>query len=222
MPITPRSRSAARRAALLALLPLGCSAWLLLAARRGGWPPPPGPRVPAARTAAPVTSARVPRPEAPRVVTGRVVVLDGDTVRIDGQDVRLVGADTPERAAPWFDGDQEPWAGRATAWSRGAISSARCVELLVVGRDERDRLLGHLWVDGRPLAALLVEAGLACETVSRFGDGGRPDVARAITSARRRRLDFEPPWRWRRKHRVAEPESLKIETRAGVSPRETR
>jgi len=205
---------AARRAAPVLALALVCAVWLTLAARRGGWPPPPP-----VRTARPATA---PATRTLRAVQGGVFVLDGDTLRIEGQDVRLLGADTPERAAPWFDGAQEPWASRATAWTRGALSGARCVDWLPVGTDERGRTLGHVWVDGRPLAALLVEAGLAYETVSRFGDGGRPDVARAITSVRRRRLDFEPPWRWRQKHRLPEALRLKTETQSGVSRPETR
>jgi endonuclease YncB( thermonuclease family) len=210
---------AARRAALVLVLALLCGVWLTLAARRGGWPPPPS-RAPLA----PVSTARPaarPDPRTPRAVRGGVFVLDGDTLRIEGQDVRLLGADTPERAAPWFEGAQEPWASRATAWTRGALSGARCVEWLPVGADERGRTLGHVWVDGRPLAALLVEAGLAYETVSRFGDGGRPDVARAITSVRRRRLDFEPPWRWRQRHRTPDAARLKTETQSEVSRPET-
>lgn len=216
-----RAHLAARRAAPVLLLSLACGGSLTLAAARGGWPPPPPPAQPAPRPTgadlAPATSA-----PGPRVVRGGVHVLDGDTLRIEGRDVRLLGADTPERAAPWFDGEQEPWASKATAWTRGALSGARCVEWLPVGVDERGRTLGHVWVDGRPLAALLVEAGLAYETVSRFGDGGRPDVARAITSVRRRRLDFEPPWRWRQKHRRPDAASLRMETRTGVSQREAR
>ncbi len=227
MSTRPDRLLAARRAVSLLLLSTACATWLLLAARRGGWPPPAPaherPTTPGIERVAPLRSATTgARAGTPRVVTGGVFVLDGDTVRIEGKDVRLLGADTPERAAPWFDGDQEPWAGRATAWTRGALSSARCVEWLPVGVDERGRTLGHVWVDGRPLAALLVEAGLAYETVSRFGDGGRPDVARAITSVRRRRMDFDPPWRWRQRHWRPDAERLKIETRSPVSPSETR
>lgn len=227
MPTTTSSLRGARRGALLLLLALGAAGWLTLAARRGGWPPhaaPPARTQMPAASATPTTPATPtpPRRSRPRVVTGLVQVLDGDTLRIEGQDVRLLGADTPERAAPWFDGAQEPWASRATAWTRGALSGARCVEWLPVDVDARGRTLGHVWVDGRPLAALLVEAGLAYETVSRFGDGGRPDVARTITAVRRRRLEFEPPWRWRQAHRRPEHESLKIETRPGLSHSETR
>jgi len=55
-------------------------------------------------------------------------------------------------------------------------------------------------VDGEPLAALLVEAGLAYPTVERFGDGGFPELAEEV-QARARPPGFEDPWRWRRRHR---------------------
>ena len=36
--------------------------------------------------------------------------------RLDGRSIRFLGCDTPESASPYFHGDQEPWAGRATAF----------------------------------------------------------------------------------------------------------
>jgi endonuclease YncB( thermonuclease family) len=171
------------RAALGALI---VSAWVLAAALRGGWlRAPPGPVEVRARD---------------------VVVLDGDTLLVDGRVVRLVGADTPEQAAPWFEGSQEPWASRASARTRAALDAARRIVVVEVGVDGRDRLLAHVVVDDRPLAALLIEAGLALETVSRFGDGGRPDLAAAILAAARQApaVAFEPPWTWRKRHRRPE------------------
>jgi len=129
-------------------------------------------------------------------------VLDGDTFRIPGGDlVRLLGVDTPERGAPWFEGDQEPWASRASDFARTRIARARRLELLTLDRrDAHGRLLAHVLVDGEPLAALLAEAGLAAPTLARFGDGGFPEHAHAVRR-RARPSAFEAPWRWRRKHR---------------------
>lgn len=171
------------RAALGALLVVG---WVAAAAVRGGWlRAPPGPVEVAARDC---------------------VVLDGDTLLVRGRVVRIVGADTPERAAPWFDGDQEPWASLASARTRAALDAARRIVVVEVGVDARDRALAHLVLDDRPLAAVLVEAGLARETVTRFGDGGRPDLAAAILAAARIAPPpaFEAPWSWRKRHRKPE------------------
>lgn len=164
--------------ALLTLL-----AWLGLAARRGGYGRP-----------APGRSER-------RVQAQAIEVLDGDTFRVEGEVVRLLGADTPERSAPWFSGDQEPWASRASDFARARIDGARRVTLLSRGeRDARGRLLAHILLDGEPLAGLLVAAGLAFPTAARYGDGGFPDESRRVP-ALAEPPPFLAPWTWRRRHR---------------------
>lgn len=183
---SPRLRTLARTL----LVPLLLLTWLLLAGGRGGY----------------FAAATPPRAALRRLTleAGEVRVLDGDTFLVRGEVVRLLGADCPEKAAEWFQGDQEPWAGRAAAFSGEALRRARRVELLgAAGPDGRGRALAHLLLDGEPLAAALVEAGLAWPTVSRFGDGGYPELAAEVLR-RARRPEFEPPWRWRRAHRRAE------------------
>lgn len=186
--LLPRLRARALlRALLLPTLVLG---WLSLAALRGGY----------------LRQPALDRPPERRPLRARDVhVLDGDTYLVAGRPrwitVRLLGADCPEKAAPWFDGDQEPWAGDAARFSRQALDAAGRIELLSRGEeDERGRLLAHLLVDGDPLAARLVGAGLACPTVERFGEGGFPAQATEVLR-RARPPAFEPPWRWRRAHR---------------------
>ena len=112
-----------------------------------------------------------------------------------------MGVDTPEKAAPWFVGDQEPWAGRATAHVQRAVASARTLTVVTAGtRDRHRRLLAHVFVDGRSLSLSLAEAGLAYETVSVYGDGGFTELAVSILQ-KRRPPDFELPAQWRRTHR---------------------
>jgi len=131
-----------------------------------------------------------------------VLVLDGDTVRVDGRDCRLLGVDTPEKSAPWFDGAQEPWASRASALVRDALDGADRITLHSRGAtDTYGRDLVHLFVDGRSVSVLLVEAALAYPTVDRYGDSGFPALADRI-ARRARPPEFEQPWRWRRAHRV--------------------
>lgn len=171
-----------QRALILSALSAG---WLLIAAQRGRY-------------------AEAPRPRREQGV--RLEVLDGDTYRLpSGGLVRLLGVDTPERPAPWFEGDQEPWASLASEFVRAKLAGASQVELRTHdARDERGRLLAHVMIDGEPLAALLAEAGLAAPTLDRYGDGGFPELARAIEQ-RARPPSFELPWRWRRRQRRALP-----------------
>lgn len=173
-----------RRVARAVLLLLIVGAWLLLAAARGRYFDPP-------------------RAGSVDVDSRALVVLDGDTVSHRGRELRFLAIDTPERAAPWFDGDQEPWAGRARAVVERALAGAERVTILRSGaEDARGRELVHLLVDGRSVSALIAEAGLGYETVSSFGDGGFPELAAEVVAKARRELPFERPWRWRRVHRI--------------------
>lgn len=173
----------ARASALLTLV----GAWLLVAAARGRYFAPP----------------RVGRED---VDPRDLVVADGDTLLHRGRVLRFMAVDTPERGATWFDGDQEPWAGEASALVERALRGAERVTILRSGLEDMwGRDLVHVLVDDVPLAVLLVEAGLAVETVSVFGHGGFPDIARRVLQARRP-VPFEDPWRWRRAHRVTRDE----------------
>ena len=99
-------------------------------------------------------------------------VVDGDTVRVycpgRGFDsARLTGFDTPEIYSPDCAG--ELWSGLVATWAlRGRISSAEEVSIVFEGRDRYDRRLATLFLDGRPVSRLMIEAGHA-----RAYDGGR-------------------------------------------------
>jgi len=168
----------------LILLLLGLMAFLCAAWRAG-----------AGRVPAPL------RPQRQRVARSAIEIHDGDTLFVDGNTLRLLGADTPECGAPWFDGDQEPWASQASDLVRRELDRAHTIELLSWDRHgPYGRELVHVVCDGRPLAAELVAAGLAYETISQFGDGGFPNIAEQILR-RARKPAFEQPYRWRRAHR---------------------
>jgi len=187
-PLADRFRRllADRRARLGAAL-VAAAGWALLGAGRGG--------------AGPAGSAGLDGPRRESFRPDEVVVVDGDTLLVRGRELRFLGVDTPERGAPWFEGDQEPWASRASGLVRGALDRAGAVVVLSRGaRDAYGRELVHVLAGEEPLALLLVEAGLAYPTVDRYGDGGFPELAARIR-ARARQPRFEPPWRWRRAHR---------------------
>ncbi len=157
--------------------------WVGLAAMRGG------------------LSASTPQEDRTSVDRATVEVLDGDTLRVGLRRYRLLGIDTPERAAPWFSGDQEPWASAASKLVGLTLGRAQSVELRSYGRrDLYGRELVHVFADGRSISLLLVRAGLAYPTVHRFGDGGFPELAERLV-AEARPAAFQPPWAWRRTHR---------------------
>lgn len=111
-----------------------------------------------ARAAAWLAAAAGP-PGAERVRVAEVV--DGDTLRTaDGRTVRLIGIDTPETRHPDMAGPQ-PFGPEAAA-RLAALVGGRTVRLErdAADADDYGRQLRHVWVDGRLVAAALVEEGL--------------------------------------------------------------
>ena len=156
------------------------------------------------------------RPSLARVAVdpALVDVGDGDTVVIrwnddDHERVRILGIDTPEVAHPqygWrFD---QAFGPEASAFAAGVFAAADTVELLRAAETDRyGRTLGYLFVNGRNYSVLVVEARLAVETVSHYGDNGLPEEAEAVLAASRAvgPAPFEAPYRFRRRMReVAE------------------
>ena len=159
-------------------------AWTCLAAGRGGY------------------FDDVLEPATERLSRAEVVVLDGDTILVGGVKVRLLGVDTPECGAPWFEGDQEPWAGQARDLLVELLASGGEITLQSWGStDVYDRRLAHLFVAGESVSLRLVQAGLAYPTVQRYGDQGFPELAAQLLQ-HAKRPTFQVPWRWRREHRI--------------------
>jgi len=94
--------------------------------------------------------------------------IDGDTVIApDGRRVRVVGVDTAEKACRCAQECQ--MAAEATDFTQRALNGARQVTLEPIPRKDRyGRVLAVVRIDGRDLAALLIENQLG-----RAYDGGR-------------------------------------------------
>ena len=135
-----------------------------------------------------------------------VEVLDGDTVRVRGHTIRFLGADTPEVASPYFNGDQQPWGGRASQYSRDSLRAASRIEIVVVEQQDRyGRFLAHVFVDDESLSLRLVKAGLAYETITRFGDYGFTQLGRELVKAAAQvQPEFENPANWRARNRLGD------------------
>lgn len=88
-------------------------------------------------------------------------VVDGDTieVNVDGktEDVRLLLVDTPETTQP-----EQPYGQEASQYAKEQLAGKQ-VRLEYDGprRDNYDRLLAYIWVDGRMFNQMLLEEGLA-------------------------------------------------------------
>ena len=179
------------------------AAALALTASALAAPPPPSPR--------PSPSPQ-PRPHHARVSVDPALVRvdDGDTVAIrwsatDVEQVRILGIDTPETRHVEHEIPYDQAFGReAEAFARGAFASADRVELRRTSTlDPFGRTLGYLWIDGRNYSVMVIEARLAEESVSRYGDNGLPQEAADVLAAAKRAgpLPFEPPGAFRARMR---------------------
>jgi micrococcal nuclease len=153
-----------------------------------------------------------PRPHGSRlsVDPARVTVDDGDTVSIrwsrhDTEIVRILGIDTPETRHLEHDIPyDQPFGPEARAFAEGAFAAAGRVELLRAPTlDPYGRTLGYVFLDGANYSVAVVEARLALETVSHYGDNGLPREAAAVRAAAEKAgpVPFEPPYQYRRRMR---------------------
>jgi endonuclease YncB( thermonuclease family) len=140
----------------------------------------------------------------------RIVVDDGDTVGIrwsndDVETVRILGIDCPETRhlehnLPY----PQDFGPEARAFARGAFSVATQVELLRSSTlDPFGRTLGYVFLNGRNYSVLVVQARLAAESVSFYGDNGLPKEAAEVLAAAKAAgpVPFEPPHQFRARMR---------------------
>jgi len=136
---------------------------------------------------------------------------DGDTVmihwpkRASPETIRILGIDTPEVQHLEHDLPyDQPFGREASGFLRGCLAMANRVTLVRAKEpDPYGRTLGYLLLDGKNYSVLAVEARLAIESVSHFGDNGLPKEAKAVLAAAKRAgpTAFEAPFRYRRRMR---------------------
>ena len=159
--------------------------------------------------AAPPVSAE---PAKPVVVPKDAIRFDdGDTIEVHWADadapevVRILGIDAPEVVHLAHDIPfTQPFGEAATGFLRGALAVADEVTLLrAAEKDPYGRTLGYVFLDGKNYSVLVIEARLAVETVTHFGDNGLPEPAADCVAAAKRAgtVAFEAPHRYRRRMR---------------------
>jgi endonuclease YncB( thermonuclease family) len=133
-----------------------------------------------------------PRPYGSRVTVDprSIEIDDGDTVvirwpRDPAETVRILGIDTPETRHLEHDLPYaQEFGEEAAAFARGAFAVAAKVELLRSATlDPFGRTLGYLFLGDRNYSVLVVNARLAEESVTRYGDNGLPREAADVLAA---------------------------------------
>lgn len=188
----------------------GASLLMVLPAHGGGtrWSSS-APRARTGQTAvAPSAPKPQPRPSGSRVAIdpAKLRIDDGDTVVItwganDEETVRILGIDCPETRHPQHDIPYgQAFGEEARAFAMGAFSGAAKIELLRASMlDPYGRTLGYLFVNGKNYSVLIIQARLAEESVTRYGDNGFPTEAATVTAAAKEAgpLPFESPGEYR-------------------------
>jgi endonuclease YncB( thermonuclease family) len=134
----------------------------------------------------------------------KLEVEDGDTFVYDGQSVRMLGIDAPEIDSPYHEGNQDPWGTEAKEVLQQKVSQAAEIKMIrIPENDKYDRMLAYLILDGRNANALMVEAGMAYESVTHYGAQGLEKYAVEVMKASKyqEKPEFEKPWEWRKKHK---------------------
>lgn len=131
------------------------------------------------------------RPHGARIAveSSRLRIMDGDTAEIswsaaEKETVRVLGIDTPELYV--HAGKKNPAGAEARGFARGAFGMARAIELMRAATlDRYRRTLGYFFLDGRNYSVLALRAGMATETITRYGDNGFPPEAQEVIEASR-------------------------------------
>jgi endonuclease YncB( thermonuclease family) len=140
-------------------------------------------------------------------------VVDGDTLHVTDVagasfNIRLEGIDCPESG--------QPFGGVALRFTRAAAFD-RDVEVRVVDKDWRGRLVARVFVDGEDLSLKLLRAGLAWHYTDYSHDTVLASAERDARQAKRglwSEASAVPPWVWRREA-TARAASRGIDDQAG-------
>ena len=139
------------------------------------------------------------------VVSGRVSVIDGDTLEMHGKRIRLHGIDAPESGQQCKDVNGTTYrCGQMAAKQMSGYVSGKTVNCEILDKDRYGRFIARCLANGADVNELLVQDGwaLAYRQYSK-------DYASAEGQAKRDKVglwqgQFVEPWNWRRGERLAD------------------
>ena len=132
-------------------------------------------------------------------VTGRVNVIDGDTLEMYGQRIRLHGIDAPESGQSCEDKNGAIYrCGQIAANEMASYVSGKIVNCKVTDRDRYGRLVAACYVNGEDVNERLVLAGWAL-AYKQYSRDYVPSEAQAKSNFLGMwQGQFVEPWEWRR------------------------
>jgi endonuclease YncB( thermonuclease family) len=145
----------------------------------------------------------------PEVVTGEVVVLDGDSLRVGNREVRLHGLDAPEMDQPCWNaaGERYP-CGVRVSQALGRALMGRNVACHRLDTDRYGRMVARCALGIRDLGQMLVRAGGAV-AYTRYSEDYVADEALARGRLRGIWSGYlDPPESWRHLEEGKRPDRI--------------
>ena len=136
-------------------------------------------------------------------VSGRVTVIDGDTLEMRGQRIRLHGIDAPESGQSCTDKNGMTYrCGQISANQMASYVRGKTVSCNVSDKDRYGRLVAACYVNGEDINERLVREGwaLAYTQYSRDYVLSEEEAKRNYSGIWQGR--FVEPWKWRRGSRL--------------------
>ncbi len=94
--------------------------------------------------------------------SGKVFVIDGDSIKVDGKEVRLFGLDAPEFKQTCFDEENEEYdCGRVSFGFLRKFAGGKNAECIYAEKDKYDRYLGKCFIDGVSINEEIIKNGMA-------------------------------------------------------------
>ena len=142
-------------------------------------------------------------PVASETLTGRVSVVDGDTLEMHGNRIRLHGIDAPESGQSCSDEKNKRFrCGQVSANRMASYVSGKTVSCEVKDKDRYGRLVATCFVNGVDVNELLVSEGWAVAYRQYSKDYVSAEENAKKLGLGMWRGKFVQPWNWRRGERL--------------------
>jgi endonuclease YncB( thermonuclease family) len=139
-------------------------------------------------------------------ITGKVRIIDGDTLEVGGKRIRLHGIDAPE-AKQTCSADGKMWhCGEEATFALAYETAEHWVTCKEKDRDRYRRIVAVCYMGPHDLNALMVRNGWALAYRQYSTDYVDEEVEAQKAGAGIWRGKFIPPWEWRRGARLAHAE----------------
>jgi endonuclease YncB( thermonuclease family) len=131
-------------------------------------------------------------------ITGKPLIIDGDTIEIAGERIRLHGIDAPESEQKCTAGGEEWACGKESTFALARIIETHWVTCKGDKRDRYGRLIAVCYAGGKDINAAMVRGGWALAYRRYSMDYVDEEAVARDARAGVWRGEFMLPWEWRK------------------------